>query len=1472
MASSSLSGSAVGLGSVDLSLIWALLGGFVFASLLLSGFGRLKFVRHRRRSQLQQSEEEEEGEETGEAEGEQAAAAVGSAASLRSFASLLLSQRAFASSLLRGQQSAVRSQFDRLCAEAEQLKALLALKLSDDRGFVDAALSLLLAESTAAASARLRQGRRERELGRLLEAAVTQAAALAADAPSPPPASALSQLKESTAAFTSLSSVLLREAERERGRRGQQASSASSIIGPSAAALLSRHAADEAESERGLHRLLRAALRQLHSFRFDCLELEVEATQRRKPDTAMDAAAARRLRLASRRLHAELGSAAGRWDGSLAPLLAVRALRSEDEAAAMDSLEQQKAEMEATRQHGLFASLDPQLADGLRAILRQRAEQRQPGRDGGSLTLAAAQPLQHPPAGSAVPPASASFLLSSLRAAGTEPQPSAVAERLLLPAEAAGCSSSALSELYGEWLQRERVLASVDAAERDRQLAVCQELDRQQVTAAVEAEAGDGQQAAALQAAETRLLSLDSAQRRQQAEAADRRRVDEQKQAERLLASLREEETAAAVRTAELEADYAARRTAASRAAGDAGAAEGEADTAELQSAHSAALAAVTEQLAGAQLRCRAELLALHHKMAARRDREAEELRERQRLQREEAQAALVSLSDALEARVAAAAEARLQVEGVELAELQRAAGEAELEAEPRLAALRSFQAASVAELSRSQAQARQQLQDAEEERRQAELRAAAEDWKEEAEQAWQEAAAGWQERLQAAASDPLTAAALRHQQAEQRRRMDRKVREDWRRREAELQRRAEAELQEAVAALSAQQAAERDTEQDEQQAEMAALRHALQRRREAAALSRHLTEERRWAAPQLIAALTGRREAEEMRLLLQRQKARAEAEMSGRLQAEERQRTLLKAAVQRDEAEGRCSEADGQRRLQELQVQYAPAAVADRVFSSLAAASSSAIAGLQRAQWEERRALMLSRFPEADLTGAEWQLQDAGQQLSDIAALRLRQLEAEQAETGRALQRLQEREAEAVQAAQRERLRRLQQVERAVADEADAVRRNFSLQLQAANAEHEAKLREVEAELQARLADCAPEAELERAELQAAYAAVLADERSSQAALLSQAEQQLEAELTVRSEAERVHQRQQIEAELTASMRQARTQRDQQSANRLSRQRDREAELQRAAGQAVRRLMARGRQLSRRRQQGASAAVQRLMRCAYDSRGSGPPSSAAAAAASASAAPSPQLRVIERLLRRLLVSGEAAGVDSPAVPSSRTPARQPQSSPQAASERQRVAVGAVSRLMSAACRSLGLPPVQVSLDEQQPGGSVEAAAPLCLPQSQLYCFDPRSRCLQLRWDGASPVSAYLLAALYLAASSAAQHAELPSDAAFQLRFQTLVQNVLLQPLVLQAVEWDAGQQRSTDDGKRQRPQQQQQGREQDWQGDAVGGLAAVAAAWRLSASPSSALSALPTSEPGAADELEDERAVQLLNKLTQAV
>ena len=1389
--------------SVDLRVVWGALGGFVFLSLLISGVSRVKWLRHRRSADLLASAAVDD-----DADADAVLASPSTAASsLTAFASALLTQRDFTTSLFARQQDGIRSQLDRLVAETEQVKALLAVRMSEDRGYVDAAIALLLAEMTAAASYRSRQRKREAEVETLQMQVVQQALDVTRDHPGAQGQAAVTLLKDRCALYSTLLSSAFKESERER-QRIHHLSSSSSILGNEALGLLQAHVEDEADAERKLHRVLRAVLRHCDNFRFDCIDDEVEQqvgkAAGRGGRAASSSTLSRRLLQSGRRLHVELTRALDQWPALLAALAETRALRAADEAAALEALERQKARVDADQSKGIFAGLHPQLTESLTFFIQQAAKQAQEsgfnrkGLGAGGRLLPAAATTAAAAATSSNNPSSSSsstpsFLCSVLSSSPTAisalnslAPPFAAIDGPILPSssgssgdEDAGRSASDLSLMYADWLARGRMRDELELAEWGRQMEVARQLDLHSASTALAPE--DEQR---LQAAQSEVVSLSSAHLRQLAAAADSGRVDEQKQAELVLKELKAKESSAAAREAELRADALARQSASRAGVGEGDEEGGEAHSAEASAELLLALQALHEGLHAERCQAQLELQAIHSRVDAK-TRAAVTRLERQ--QKGEGAAALARY-DAVKAEIDARGltASSVQVEGVDLRhvrdEVERGGGSS-----AREEALKQFHAAALTELQRGHAQALRLLREERGGAHKEELQQRREDWEEAQRMEGEAVDAEWQVKVDAEA-DTTTVAALRAQQAEERRRRERRGREEWRRVEVELQAQHQRDDEAKVTELRQAQAEERAREVEEQSVELSDLRMAGQQQREEAALRSILSPSNRAQARQLISAITASRHAQQLQALLRAQLGTTKEETQRRLDAEQAELSQQRDDIHHMQRQGQLTADEAAERLAALTTAYAPSVVSGRVYAEVSAASSAALERLKREQLEEQKALMRSVFPDEAFTSADWA--DQPLDLSAIAALHTQQTAAHQAQLQQELTRLDQAEQAQVSRALHDRQTRVAELEDRLRVDNQLVRAQFAAQLRVVTAEYEERVRAMQAELE--VARGQARSEEERVRVEADAAALMEEERAAHAALLASAEAQLEAELEVRNEGERVQMRRELDEEVTSTMKEARKAKEERRRERMREEEATANATRNATEEAVLTLIDRGRRFRRTRQRGTRLAVQQLMKQLTHTS----PTSAAVAptpeASTSSPAPpggaaSAQLAAIERLLLRLQPAGTKGGrgesADSIAA---QTPTAVPVAIPAAELGPRAVATSlAVQRLLQALQPALQSSPSggQLTIRMTRAQSPVADAATTALPPSglpspHLCTADANRRVLWLWWDERRPLSSYLLSAFYRLVSFSASDGSTDS-LSFQLRLNTALSTLL---------------------------------------------------------------------------------------------
>ena len=177
---------------------------------------------------------------------------IGAAASSSEFAKLyqkLEEQRSTNQRLFNMQKKDFRSECDKICAETDQLKALLAVKMtgSGSRAFAEAAQRLLLAEISARNSYYRRQSKREGDIvGYLRDLQM-----LLAD-----PNSDVNEVKKLVRKATLLVTETTESASKERSRRRTLAANVA-IIGDDVIAELSKTSFEEARAEERLHAALK---------------------------------------------------------------------------------------------------------------------------------------------------------------------------------------------------------------------------------------------------------------------------------------------------------------------------------------------------------------------------------------------------------------------------------------------------------------------------------------------------------------------------------------------------------------------------------------------------------------------------------------------------------------------------------------------------------------------------------------------------------------------------------------------------------------------------------------------------------------------------------------------------------------------------------------------------------------------------------------------------------------------------------------------------------------------------------------------------------------------------------------------------------------------------------------------------------------------------------------------------------------
>ena len=1399
--SSQSSNSSLVVDSVDLSIVWLLLGGFVLSCVLLSAVGGVRWRRHKLRDELTFSHTatptSDDDSPAADSDSRQSSAS----SQLSSFSRQLHSAHASTVSLLSEQQSSVRSQLDRLCAEAEQLKALLAARLSGDRGFVDAAIALLLSDITAAESYRRRQAKREEEVMRahhdcltLLDEAMHALAGHSGGSGGSTTSTtsqlSLSRVKESAESLTRSVLSAQRESDKERARVRHSSASTSSILGGEAVQLLTRHADDEAEAERAIGRLLHTAHAAADNFLFACLEhdMEVNATSTPAGKGANSSGSSstvylHRLQLTCRRFHAEVARSVGAWPAAAAAMVECRTARSGDETEALQCLERQKAVADSEASRGLFAGLDQQLVDSITALIRQTAKQQQlSGQQSQQLSggwrSAAAADLTSATAAS--PPLSSSLLSALLDSAASgaaaDSDPTAgpfhsdgSSSSLLSPSS---LSSHSLGVSFSSWRESDALMSGLVFAEAARQVAVCGELDRLAVHSGLSAA-----DESMLRDAAAAVTTLHSTHSTALVRLGERSRAEEQRAVDHRLAALRDKELEVERQRASLQADFDARMASRATAEADTGDDSGGGSARQLQADFDGAMELLQASLQQETIAAQTELHAIHQQHRSRVAAQHSELRRAQQQQMAEAIRQYEQTHGALTSSADEKCHRDLQLEGVDVPNLRAATSQSLTTPSARETALLAFHKANMDDISRRQQTDRRLMEEDVEQRHRDAMQAMRAEWEEDNERQRAMDDEELEQRVRAA-SDATTAAMLRREHAEQVRQREKRRQDEWNALESGSQQQHKAALDTRRQQMAAEHAAERAAEQSDQRDEMFQVRITACKQQEAALLDHALHDGTRVDGRRLIECAMASRHAAERNRLIAHQEQDNKQHIGRLLEVERAALSDRRQQIQRDMEEGRLTESEAAAALAAVDADGSDSSVSQRVFTSVAQSNSASLAQLNSRQWDEVKAAMLRSFPDESFSGSGWQ--QHGSLTPDVAALAAHQAQVMQSAVEASREHvasLEQEELAVVQRCRDEQQQRMEQLEEKLAREESAIRAQFGQQLAEAQAEHEAKLGQLADDLQ-RVSEQQPVDV--RAVLE--YEAAIEDEKQSHASLMRQATDQFEAEVAIRSEAQRVHMRAANQQQLNDAIRQARSDRQQQEKVALVQQTRAQDDVKEDARRAMQLLQRHGRRHRARTDVGVKLALRAIVErytaqqplaqqtgTHINATSTQPQSASSLAPATHTAEPpgqsvasSGQLDRIEALIRQL-VPRASASTPQPTQqllsqpnqpPASNFPrASNPLSSaiaPQSLTTRQRTLVDGVQRVQAAICEALDITALEVRLTNSTPANTATPAA--TLPLSHLYTLLPSERVLLLHDQRHIPLSQHCIALAFLSA------------------------------------------------------------------------------------------------------------------------
>ena len=1427
--SSSSSNSSLLVARVDLSVVWLLLAGFVLACLLLSAVGGVKWRRHKQRDELTYSHHAaESGAAGGEAgpdaadAGQQQAPQSTASEQLSAFSRQLHSQHASTVSLLAEQQSSVRSQLDRLCAEAEQLKALLAARLSGDRGFVDAAIALLLSDITAAESYRRRQAKREDDVLRVKQDCITQLDdamhALQAGHTSGGSSgtsvsqSSLSRVKEYCESLIRCVSSAQRECEKERARVRHSSASTSSILGGEAVALLTRHAEDEEEAERLVGRLLHNVHGAADNFLFACLEHDMDATATTSSASkgrgatgsgSSSSASLNRLHLTCRRFHGELARCVGAWPAATASLADSRTARGSDETEALQCLERQKAQVDGEASRGLFAGLDQQLVDSITAIIRQTAAARQQRSE--------QQAQQHSGVGhhtaaglSQSTPAASSSLIAALFQSASEALSAFDSAATATPFHSDGLSSSAsspsslssasLGASFSVWRENDALLSGLLSAEAARQVVVCGELDRAAVHSGLSA-ADEGR----LRDAAAAVSSLHSTHSAAAVRLGERGRAEEQRAVEQRLAALRDSERDVERQREALQSDFDARM--ASRATAEADPESNTASARQLQADFQLSMESLHARQQQDALTARTELHAIHAQHRSRVAGQQSDMRRQQQQQMADAMRQYEQIHAALAESAAERCQSDLQLEGVDVPNLRVSTLAALSTQSARETALLTFHQANVDEMNRRQQTERRVMEEDAEQRQRDELRSLRAEWDEDRERQRALDEDEFEQRLRGA-TDSTAAALIRGQHADEVKKRERRWQDEWSAQEASRAQQHRAAADVRGQQLAAEQSAERAAELSDQRDELFQVRLSACKQQEVALLDAALHSGTRGDGRRLIESTLASRHAAERARLIAQQEADNQQHIARLLDADRTSRSERRLAVQRGIEEGRLSESEAAVALAAVDEDSTSAATSQRIFAAVAESAAASLYSLQSRQWEEVKAAMSRAFPDETFSGSGWQQQQQHGSLSpDVASLAQHAAQVMQSAVDASrdhVAALELEEQAAVQRCRDEQRQAMEQLEAKLAKEEAAIRAQFEQQLQEAQSEHEAKLDQLQSDLQLVRQQQPVD---ERAVLE--YEAAVEDEQQSHASMMQQAAAQFEAEVVLRSEAQRVHLRASQQHSMNDAIRQARSDRQQQEKEAMAQQSRLQSEVKEDAKRAMQLLQRHGRRHRARTLIGVKQAMRALVARYTDT------SRQTAQTEQQRAQTQPDDTATQR--RQLVASEPTTAVNTPATPQLLRPAaaqldrveslirqlahreagsaarpqyEQPSSaslSPESPSlftsalaassltARQRSLLDSVQRVQAAICTSLSLRclDLHIRLDESQLSGE-PASTPLTTPLSHLYTLLSSRHVLLLHDQPHTPVSHHCLAIAFLSAGRHSHFTAATHSASYQ--------------------------------------------------------------------------------------------------------
>ena len=356
--------------SPDISIVWILIGIFIGVSIFIVIFTRIKLNRTLHSVSDEPNDMEQQKQKN-------------------DFKQLYIELREYKKLnqlLFDGQQAVFRAECDRICAEAEQIKALVATKLTDGKGYIDAAYQLLLHEITARSSYVNRQKRRENELFNLLSTFTT----MLYNNNSIQSANTLYPTIDS---IQNKSAELIKQSQIEKQRKSHLSSN-SGIIGDEIITCLCVHQHQYESIESVFIDKIQLVLNELRTFQSKLVDNELEYDERYK--SLWNKQNINGIELLKSKHQKKLQNESNHVSERLTSLLSVlgdlfdqlklcRESIVEDENNAIEIMEQKQQDNTQNVQTGLFRGVEPELAEAIKFFLLQTKASMLPGDDSSSI-------------------------------------------------------------------------------------------------------------------------------------------------------------------------------------------------------------------------------------------------------------------------------------------------------------------------------------------------------------------------------------------------------------------------------------------------------------------------------------------------------------------------------------------------------------------------------------------------------------------------------------------------------------------------------------------------------------------------------------------------------------------------------------------------------------------------------------------------------------------------------------------------------------------------------------------------------------------------------------------------------------------------------------------------------------------------------------------------------------------------------